>query len=179
MMKPVPWRYVKSWDCIACGACCKGFDVVLGYKEWVDIIRRYGIEVTQPGITKLYLRKRSDGSCVFLSRFYDMWLCALQHMKPRACKLWPFKIFNEPTHGRSDQAFYNSDGKNFFIYVDPSCIGITWGNPTQEFRYGTLKEFVEIASGLCEKQFYTTAQLERRVFPQKHLALRRDFRRII
>ncbi len=108
-----------------------------------------------------------------------MWLCTLQHMKPRACKLWPFKIYNEPMYDRSDQAFYKLDGKRLFIYVDPSCIGITWGNSTQEFMYGTLREFIEIASGLREKQFYTTAQLEKRIFPQEHLTLRRDFRRII
>jgi len=178
-MKPLPWRYIKSWNCIACGACCKGFDVVLGYKEWVDIIRRYGIEVTQPSITKLYLRRRSDGSCVFLGRFYDMWLCALQHMKPRACKLWPFKIYNEPKYGLPDQAFYNLDGRRLFVYVTPLCLGIRWGSPTQEFVYGTMREFVDIALGVCEKQFYTTAQLEKRVFSQDYFTLRRDIKRMI
>jgi len=178
-MKPIPWKYIKSWKCIACGACCKGFDVVLGYKEWVDIIRRYGIEVTQPGITKLYLRKRSDGSCVFLTKFYDLWLCALQHTKPRACKLWPFKIYSEPMYGLPNQAFWDLNGKRIFVYVDPSCMGITWGNPTQEFVYRTLKEFVEIGLGLREKQFYTTAELENRIFSQGHFILKRDFRRIV
>jgi len=173
-MKPIPWKYVKFWNCIACGACCKGFDVILGYKEWVNIIRRYGIEVTLPGITRLYLRKRIDGSCVFLSRFSGMWLCTLQHMKPRACKLWPFKIYNEPKYGRPHQAVYTFDSRRFFIYVDPSCMGLTWGDPTPEFTYGTLREFVEIALGLCEKQFHTTAQLEKGRFLREHLTSRRD-----
>jgi hypothetical protein len=45
--------------------------------------------------------------------------------------------------------------------------------------YGTLREFVEIALGPREKQSYTTAQLEKRIFPQEYLALRRVFRRIV
>jgi len=178
-MKPIPWKFVKSWNCTACGACCKGFDVILGYKEWVDIIRKYGIEVTQPSIAKLYLKKRSDGSCVFLSRFYDMWFCTLQHMKPRACKLWPFKVYNEPKYGRSNQASYDLHGKRLFIYVDPSCTGIIWGNPTREFMYGTMREFVEIALGLREKQFYSTALLEERIFQKEHLTIRRYFRKLV
>ena len=58
-------------------------------------------------------------------------------------------------------------------------MGITWGNPTQEFTYGTLREFVEIALGLCEKQFHTTAQLEKRMFPREYLTGKRDFIRRI
>jgi len=108
-----------------------------------------------------------------------MWLCALQHMKPRACKLWPFKVHNEPKYGRPDHALYDLDDKRFYVYVDPACVGITWGNPTHEFVYGTLREFVEISLGFCEKQFYTTAQLEKRVFPLGYLDLERDFRRMV
>ena len=174
-MKPVPWRYVKSWNCIACGACCRGFDVVLGYKEWVDIVRRFGIEATQPGITKLYLRKRIDGSCIFLSQLYGTCLCTLQRMKPRACKLWPFKIYTQPKYGKLAQALYSSNGRKLFIYVDPLCKGITWGNPTQDFIEGTLNEFIEIALGLSEKQYYTTAKLETPMFSQRSFAPRRRF----
>jgi len=81
-------------------------------------------------------------------------------MKPTACKLWPFEISNEPKYGLPDQAFYNLNGKRLFVYVNPLCVGIRWGSPTREFVYGTMRELVDIALGVCEKQLYTTAQLE-------------------
>ncbi len=82
-MKPIPWRYVNSWNCIACGLCCREYDVVLKYPEWVKIIQTYGIGATRPGINRFYLGKRANGSCIFLYKFSDRWLCGLQYMKPR------------------------------------------------------------------------------------------------
>lgn len=58
-MIPIPWRYVESWSCIACGMCCKGYQVVLGFNEWVNLVRTYGVGVTQPGVNKFYLGKRA------------------------------------------------------------------------------------------------------------------------
>jgi len=161
-MIPIPWRYVESWDCIACGICCKGYQVVLGFNEWVNLVRTYGVGVTQPGIDKFYLEKKGDGTCVFLYKFFDTWLCGLQNMKPKACKLWPFKIQSIPKFGRPDEAIYRYRNKKFFIYVDPSCIGIRWGEPTQEFTYRTLTELVEVAMGLREKQYYSTSRISYR-----------------
>lgn len=158
-MVPVPWRYVESWKCVACGLCCKGFDVVLSFPEWTSIIRDYGVGVTEPSISKFYLRKKSDGTCVFLCKFFDRWLCGLQHMKPLACKLWPFKIHNNPKFGRPNEASYDYKDKKLFIYVDPSCIGMQWGNPSKEFLSKTMTELVEIALGLREKQFYSTSRI--------------------
>ena len=158
-MIPVPWRYVKSWGCLACGRCCKGFDVVLGFNEWVNIVRAYGVGTTKPSINKIHIRKKSDGTCVFLYKFFDRWLCGLQDMKPRACKLWPFKIYKNPKYGRPHEALFTRWKKNFFIYVDPLCTGIRWGTPTWEFMHKTLPEFLEIGLGVHKKQHYSTSKI--------------------
>jgi len=156
---PIPWRYVESWNCIACGICCQGYQVVLGFNEWVNLVRTYGVGVTQPGIDKFYLGKKGDGTCIFLYKFFDTWLCGLQDTKPKACKLWPFKILSKPEFGRPNEAAYKYGDKNFFVYVDPSCIGVRWGKPTSEFTYRALTELVEIATGLREKQYYSTSRI--------------------
>jgi len=158
-MIPIPWRYVESWNCVACGMCCKGYQVVLGFNEWVNIIRNYGVGVTQPGISKFYLGKKSDGACIFLTKLYDTWLCELQNMKPKACKLWPFKILSRPEFGSPNEATYKCMDRNLFVYIDPACIGTRWGKPTQEFTHRTLPEFIEIAVGLREKQYYSTSRI--------------------
>jgi len=164
-MIPVSWRNVKSWNCIDCGVCCRDYQVVLDFNEWVKIVRNYGVEATKPGISKLYLGKRSDGSCIFLTKLGDSYFCGLQNMKPKACKIWPFKIFSRPKYGTPREALYTYRGRNFFVYVDPACIGLSWGKPSQEFKYRTLPEFIEIAAGLREKQFHSTSKIPYRPHP--------------
>jgi len=158
-MLPVPWRYVESWNCLACGLCCKGFDVVLDFPEWINIVKAYGVDYTQPGISRFYLKRKTDGTCVFLGNYYGNWLCSLQHMKPMACKLWPFKISDKPKYGRPNEARYNTANIKLYIYVDPSCAGLRWGNPSPEFMHTILPEFVDLALGQRLKQFYSTARL--------------------
>jgi len=114
-MMSIPWRYLESWNCIACGTCCKGYQVVLGFNEWVNLIRTYGVGVTQPGVNKFYLGKKGDGTCIFLYKPFDTWLCGLQGMKPKACKLWPFKILSRPKFGRPNEAVYKYRDKNFLL----------------------------------------------------------------
>jgi len=158
-MLPVPWRYVESWNCLACGLCCKGFDVVLDFPEWINIVKAYGVDYTQPGISRFYLKRKIDGTCVFLGNYYGNWLCSLQRMKPMACKLWPFKISDKPKYGRPNEARYNTANIKLYIYVDPSCVGLRWGNPSPEFMHTILPEFVDLALGQRRKQFYSTARL--------------------
>jgi Fe-S-cluster containining protein len=157
-MEPIPWRRVKSWNCVTCGICCKEYDVVLGYWEWTNIIRNFGVSAIKPSVARLCLGKKGDGTCVFLYNSYGSWLCGLQQNKPNACKLWPFKIYEQSKHGRDDEAIYRFGDRVLFIYVDPSCQGLTWGIPTRRFQHETLREFSEIALGKREKQFYSTCR---------------------
>src|SRR3990170_1519988 len=125
----VPWSQVQSWNCVACGICCKDYSVVLGFNEWLNIIQTFGIGSTIPNISKFYLRRKDDGTCIFLHKPFNTWLCGLQNMKPTACKLWPFKVLDKPNFGRPDEASYTYKGREFFIYADPFCTGIRWGEP--------------------------------------------------
>jgi Fe-S-cluster containining protein len=160
-MLPIPWRLIESWNCSACGLCCKGFDVVLDFPEWINIVKAYGVDYTQPGISRFYLKHKTDGTCVFLGNFYGNWLCSLQQMKPIACKLWPFKVLDKPKWGRPNEALYNCNGVRLYVYADPSCVGLRWGDPNPEFTNTVLPEFIDLALGQRRKQHYSTARLFR------------------
>lgn len=158
-MLPIPWRNIEYWNCSACGLCCKGFDVVLDFPEWINIVKTYGVDYTQPSISRFYLKRKTDDTCVFLGNNYGNWLCSLQHMKPIACKLWPFKVLDKPTWGKPNEALFNYNGMRLYVYADPSCLGLRWGNPNSEFAYTVLPEFVDLALGQRRKQHYSTARL--------------------
>lgn len=169
-MVPIPWMYVKSWSCITCNRCCKGFNVILSFNEWINIVRTYGVGTTVPSINQIQLKKKADSTCVFLYKYFDRWLCGLQHMKPKACKLWPFRILKTPKYGRAQKAIFTRWNKDFFIYVDPICPGIKWGTPTWELIHKTLPEFLEIGIGVREKQLFSTSNIRK---PGYHQILRR------
>ncbi|MCX8176944.1 MAG: YkgJ family cysteine cluster protein [Candidatus Bathyarchaeota archaeon] len=155
----VPWQYVADWKCRACGLCCKAYSVVVSFQEWLQIVKNYGVEATVSGLGKLYLRKKSDGSCMFLYNLSNMNLCGLQHMKPEACKLWPFKVLANPKYGYANEALYVLGGRRFFVYVDSNCHGIIYGRPTWEFAAHTVREFIEIAMGTRKEQYKSTANI--------------------
>jgi Fe-S-cluster containining protein len=158
-MIPVPWKYIESWNCRACGECCKPFTVILTLPEWLNITRLYGLGVTQPGINGFYLKKNAANRCVFQYKLLDKWLCGIQHIKPMACKLWPFKICENPKYGRRKEASYIYQGREFFIYADTLCHGLKLGNPSRHFIQKILPEFIEISLGLRKEQHYSTFQL--------------------
>ena len=155
-MQFVPWRHVASWSCLSCGECCKLYSVVINFHEWLRIVKSYGAERTAPGLDKLFLKRKSDGSCVFLQSYSNVCTCALQYMKPKACQLWPFKVLTKPAYGFANEAFCNHNGQSVYVYVDPMCNGVRYGPPTWEFAHQTLKEFVQVAMGLSSVQFRTT-----------------------
>jgi len=159
-MTPVPWSYVNSWHCTCCGLCCKEFDVVLRFDEWLRLVRNYGVGVTKAGLDKLYMGKKSDGTCLFLYNSFGKWFCGLQHMKPRACKLWPFKLSNKPRYGRPREAAFDYKGKRLYVYVDPFCPELRWGKPSERTVYQTIPEVIEIALGVREKQVYSTYDMK-------------------
>ncbi len=160
-MRPVPWSYVHSWNCIACGDCCKEYLVVLRFQEWLNIVKNYGIEMTMPSLNKFYLKKSGDGHCVFQLKAGNISICTLQqaNIKPKACKLWPFKVHVEPAYGRPYEAAFYYGGRKFFVYVDPSCKGIVWGQPSSHFINAIVPEFIEIALGVREKQHHSTSKI--------------------
>jgi Fe-S-cluster containining protein len=135
----------------------------LNYPEWLNIVKQFGVEYTSCDLSRLYLKRKTDGSCVFLYRFGNRWLCGLQNMKPRACKLWPFKIYSKPRFGRAHEAFYQYAGSKLFVYVDPNCSGIMWGIPTKRFVHEVLPEFIAISLGKHVSQRFSTGRLK--VYP--------------
>ena len=158
-MRPVPWRRVASWSCNLCGKCCREYRVVLKPEEWLKLVDIYGPEVAEVGHGKFYLRRRPDGSCIFLKKVGGKWLCGLQDMKPKACKLWPFKVLSWPKYGRAAEAYVNYMGCPLYVYVDPFCPGLKWGSPTPAFVSTVLKETIEIALGIRTEQEHTTSKL--------------------
>ena len=174
MMAPTPWSYVHSWRCTGCGICCREFEVVLKLDEWLNLIRTYGVGVTKAGLNKFYLEKSSDGSCIFLRMFNGVHFCGLQNMKPASCKLWPFKILDQPRYGKSQQALYDYRGRRFYIYIDPLCPEIRWGKPPLKMVDNVIPEFIDIALGLRDKQFYSTSSTLYDLYPKP----RRDYRLI-
>ena len=160
-MRPVPWqRHISYWRCIACGECCKHYTVNIDFADYVRITKTYGPEVAGPGLTGCYLKKRPDGRCVF--QYYmagSHWLCGLQHMKPKVCRLWPFKVLSEPTYGREKDARYSFNDRTYYVYVDPYCRGIIWGDLSLEFIDATVPEFIQLAIGRTEKQTRSTSSL--------------------
>jgi len=155
----VPWRYIADWKCTACGLCCKAYSVVINFQEWLKIVNNYGVEKTASGLNKLFIKRKSDGSCIFLYNFLNTHICGLQYMKPKACKLWPFKILSKPEFGYEKEAEYSFGENKLFVYADSTCNGLKYGTPKWEFAGRTLKEFVEIALGIRSQQYKTTAEI--------------------
>ncbi|MDG6221961.1 MAG: YkgJ family cysteine cluster protein [Candidatus Bathyarchaeota archaeon] len=166
-MNPVTWRTVKSWSCVGCGMCCKDYHVVLNFNEWISIVKHYGAGTTIPTPSKLLLGKRSNGTCCFLNQFKNTPSCGLQHAKPLACKIWPFKVFDEPKFGQAGEALFLYRGRNLYVYVDPECTGINKGAPTTDFKFKILPEFIDVALGLRQNQYYSTSKTRVQPFQQR------------
>jgi len=80
-------------------------------------------------------------------------------MKPKACKLWPFKILGKPEYGYASESAFGYGENRLFIYADSSCRGLKYGKPTWEFTSHKLTEFIEIAMGFRNEQYKTTANI--------------------
>jgi Fe-S-cluster containining protein len=133
--------------------------VILKLPEWLNVVRTFGVEYIAPSVSSFSLRRRADGSCVFLNRTPAASLCSLQHSKPQACRLWPFKILDKPKYGKPNDATYNYGGRKLFVYVDSTCTGLRYGVPSHELVFSVIPEFVELALGVRRRQFKTTAML--------------------
>lgn len=158
-MKIVPWSYVKSWSCLGCGEiCCTSSIIPLTVKEWLRIVQNFGFECAEPGLTGFYLKKTVENKCIFQYEFMGKHLCAIQEIKPKACKLWPFKIYRKPLYGFANDALFTYGGENFYVYLDTKCKGITYGKPSEELTKKIIPEFIEIMLDKREEQVYSTGR---------------------
>jgi Fe-S-cluster containining protein len=155
-MQFIPWQNVADWHCKGCGYCCKLYSVVLGFPEWLNLTKTFGSQTTIAGLDRFYIKRASDGTCAFLCNNSRNYFCALQRMKPEACKLWPFKVLSEPKYGDSSQAAFDYMGNRLYVYADTMCNGLRYGTPSWDFGYKTLREFAELALGIRRIQYKTT-----------------------
>jgi Fe-S-cluster containining protein len=158
--KPLPWSLLHDWKCYACGDCCRRYLVELKSWEWAKIVRSYGYFSTLISSGgKIYLKRRPDNSCIFLYNAGRNSLCGLQEMKPQACKLWPFQVYENPVFGHVELSRYECSKGVFYIYVVPDCIGLSWGIPSKHLREILLPEIVDIKLGLRVRQKHSTSKL--------------------
>jgi len=80
-------------ECIACGASCH-LRVNLG-KDDVERVLKYAKEVgmqdtvIEKSGNKYWLKRKSDGSCVFLTYSGNLPRCSIYSIRPIACRLFP------------------------------------------------------------------------------------------
>jgi len=118
------------------------------------------METTVGGLDRFYIKRASDGSCAFLCNDVNNYYCALQNMKPEACKIWPFRVLSDPKYGQSSQAAYDYGGLRLYVYADTTCGGLRYGTPTWDFRFTKLREFTELALGVRQVQYKTTRSVD-------------------
>ena len=161
----VPWSYLKSWECLACGHCCKDYAIPLAEGEWLGLSNLFGPSVAEWFLDKRCLRRGVGGRCVFLQKYEGHWLCGIQGAKPLNCRLFPFKVSVHPLFGRKEEASFPYSGREVFVYVDVDCRGIEWGRPGPDLVRKVLPEFVGLRLKKGLDQYYSTA----RIWPQRPL----------
>ncbi|MEM3004120.1 MAG: hypothetical protein QXK96_02360, partial [Candidatus Bathyarchaeia archaeon] len=120
----------------------------------------YGFDSVELSEGRSWLRKRLDDRCVFMVFGGGRWLCGLQKEKPYACKMWPFRVADRPLYGRGLRAMYENEEWAGYVYVDPRCPQVSYGDPTLYFKERVVREFVQLALGKVEEQNYSTASLQ-------------------
>lgn len=162
-----PWSFVESWNCLGCGhICCMHATVPLTVKEWLNLVQHYGYGVVEDDIRGFYLKADPSRKCVFGHPSEGYWFCSIQKIKPKACKLWPFKVYRTPKHGWAREAAYEFGEDRFYIYADSHCEGLRWGRPNREMVRKVLPEIMHIALGTQYTQNYSTSELLPRLKPR-------------
>ncbi|MCX8176620.1 MAG: YkgJ family cysteine cluster protein [Candidatus Bathyarchaeota archaeon] len=157
-MKITPWRNVKTWQCYGCGdVCCSSPIVPLTLDEWLKITGRFGPEYTEFNVSGFYLKCNPNG-CVFRFKLGDKHLCLIQDIKPKACKLWPFKVYKKPLYGFVNESTFTYGGENLHVYLDTKCKGIVYGKPSEELTKKIIPEFIEIMLDKKVEQVYSTGR---------------------
>jgi Fe-S-cluster containining protein len=155
--KPIPWRLIRDWKCYACGDCCTRYLVELKPWEYAEITHTYGFSSVTLSMGKIYLKRRPDGSCLFLCRLNGKGLCSLQHAKPEACRLWPFNPLESPLFGYPELSYYRYGRKVFYVYATPACPNLTYGEPSKRFKEKVIPEIIDMKFGGRVRQKYSTS----------------------
>jgi len=145
----VPWRFVASWHCDACGNCCREYRVRLRAYEYLKL-RGTGLVEEKAG--RFYIKKLGR-----LCPFQKGTLCSLRNLKPVACKLYPFSILKKG----DKRAFFEYEGEDFFVYVDDFCKNVKLKRdlkPSAEISR-KIEEAVEIILGKRSELNLLTAKL--------------------
>lgn len=155
-MRLISWKKIRSWNCSACGECCKIFNVPLKGDEYAIITKLYGWEILNfnksPG--KIFLKRIKNGRCIFQYPLYGKWLCGIQKIKPIACKLFPFVILKST----KKEALYIYKSTPYNVLIDKSCKGIKLGHPSKEFVFKTIPEAIELSNNPQKKHIYLTSK---------------------
>jgi len=138
--------------------------VPLNAYEYAKLGQTYGFNMVEVSDGRSWLRKSIDDRCAFMILHGGRWLCGLQGEKPNVCKIWPFRVTDRPLYGRGLGARYENEEWTGYVYVDPRCPAIVYGDPTPYFTHNVIREFVELALGKIEHQSHSTADL-----PPSHL----------
>lgn len=154
-LKYVPWRRVRAWRCLACGECCRRFDVPLRAREFVEVTGAFGGGVAGLKHGKPYLRK-PRGKCVFQAGRR----CSLHSlgMKPHACKIYPFTVRAMVKRGGRSARFPYM-GRNYYVYANPGCRGLILGTPGRQLVQEIIPEAIELSLNPEKEQRRLTSSL--------------------
>lgn len=156
-MKYVPWSKIKDWFCTTCAECCKEFIVPLRTYETTLLSNIFGFSCMELRVGTTYLKRRLDGRCIFQVERNGKMVCGIQPLKPLACKMWPFAVFETPQYEHRNQAYFEFRGEIFYVYVNPCCRGLIYGSPSFRFINSVIPEFIELRLGLRKHQLRSTS----------------------
>lgn len=156
-MRYVPWSKIQDWFCTACGDCCKEFKVPLRTYEAVLLSKIFGFYCMELGVGTTYLKRWLDGRCIFQIKIGRRMICGIQSIKPIACKMWPFAVFEAPRYEQGKEASFDFRGETYFVYVNSYCRGLVYGRPSFRLINSVIPEFIELKLGLRRHQIRSTS----------------------
>ncbi len=148
----LPWRRA-SFTCYACGMCCYHFIVPLKPLE-AKVLASMGVRLMSIK-GKVYIAKEVGKPCPLLRKTGEHSLCILDPLglKPTACKLWPFYVYERPVYGFADEAHISYRG-SFYVYLDRRCPGVRLGVASRKMEEA-VKEAIDIWLGVRREQRLT------------------------
>lgn len=146
----VPWRFVASWHCEACGVCCTRYRVRLRAYEFLKLRHTSFVEEK----AGRFFIKKLGKHCPFQIGN----LCSLGNSKPIACKLYPFSILKKG----EELASFEFEGEEFFVYVDNFCKNVVLKKDTKPSQIVAreIEEAIEILIGKRTQLDLLTARLD-------------------